>query len=389
MTYDNLPTRRVSFWLSEKPLIVAVMQGKDQTQLRTGFTTGACATAASAAACRALLSGSVMESVLIRLPRGQCVEFNIEKLRHTEGSCQAAVRKDAGDDPDVTHNALILAEVRRLPMGCGIEFKAGEGVGTVTMPGLPLAVGEPAINPMPRRMITEAVREVADEFDVSEDFEVTISVPGGAEIAKQTWNPRLGIIGGISILGTTGIVRPYSCSAWIASIHRGVDVARAAGAQHVVGSTGSQSEAAAQRLYGLPDWAMLDMGDFVGGLLKYLRRHTIPRVTIAGGFGKITKLSQGALDLHSARSQVNFEKLAQLAETTLGDSQVGKKVSNANTAAHALEIAGPKLAHAVAANALAKVENTLGALPIASEVLIFSRSGELVGRSGGFQDGFG
>ena len=343
MAYDNLPTRRVSFWLSEKPLIVAVMQGKDQTQLRTGFTTGACATAASAAACRALLSGSVMESVQIRLPRGQCVEFNIEELRHTEGSCQAAVRKDAGDDPDVTHNALILAEVRRLPMGCGIEFKAGEGVGTVTMPGLPLAVGEPAINPMPRRMITEAVREVADEFDVSEDFEVTISVPGGAEIAKQTWNPRLGITGGISILGTTGIVRPYSCSAWIASIHRGVDVARAAGAQHVVGSTGSQSEAAAQRLYGLPDWAMLDMGDFVGGLLKYLRRHTIPRVTIAGGFGKITKLSQGALDLHSARSQVNFEKLAQLAETTLGDSQVGKKVADANTAAHALEIAGPKL----------------------------------------------
>ena len=300
------------------------MRGKEKSSLRSGFTTGACATAAAAAACHALLTGKGQKQAQICLPNGQTPVFEVEELQFECGGCRAAVRKDAGDDPDVTHKALIAVTVRQLPAGKGIVIKAGEGVGTVTRPGLPVAVGEPAVNPVPRRMICEAVTNVAAGQGAGADFEVEISVPNGVELAKQTWNPRLGIVGGISILGTTGIVKPYSCAAWIASIHRGIDVARAGGAEHVAASTGSQSEAVAQEFYGLPDWAMLDMGDFAGGLLKYLRRHPVPYLTIAGGFGKLTKLAQGAMDLHSARSQVDFAGLGQLAESVTGCDDIGQ-----------------------------------------------------------------
>ena len=359
---------------------VPAVRDKNKSSLRTGFTTGACATAAAAAACRALLGGDCAGRVSIRLPNGQTASFALEELTVSEDGSRAAVRKDAGDDPDVTHNALIEVTVRPLPAGAGIVFRAGAGVGTVTRPGLPVAVGEPAINPVPRQMIRDALTGVAEEFNSNADFEVTVSVPGGEAMAQHTWNPRLGIMGGISILGTTGIVRPYSCAAWIASIHRGVDVARAGGARHVVGSTGAQSEAAAKRFYALPDWVLLDMGDFAGGLLKYLRRHPLPKLTVAGGFGKLTKLSQGAMDLHSARSQVDFSALGRLAAEIRSDQRLGSAVADANTAMQALEIAGPELAQAVAARALAAIEKTLADAPVDAEVMIFDRSGALVAR---------
>ena len=154
------------------------------------------------------------------------------------------------------------------------------------------------------------------------DVEITVEVPGGEELARHTWNPRLGILGGISILGTTGVVHPYSCSAWIASIHRGIDVCRANGVEHAAACTGSTSEAAVQRLYGLPDHALIDMGDFAGGTLKYLRRHPIARLTIAGGFGKLSKLAGGAMDLHSGRSEVDREQLAGALLRLGGDPQL-------------------------------------------------------------------
>src|SRR5690606_16010735 len=154
-----------------------------------------------------------------------------------EGWATAGVIKDAGDDPDVTHGALVLATVRFGAPGSGVTFRAGEGVGTVTKPGLPLPVGEPAINPAPRAMITGAVSRLAAEHGAAGDVEVTIAIPGGAALAQRTWNPRLGIVGGLSILGTTGVVHPYSCSAWIASIHRGIDVCRANGITHAAACT--------------------------------------------------------------------------------------------------------------------------------------------------------
>jgi len=221
--------------------------------LRYGWTTGACATAATTAAYTALLTGEFPDPVQITLPRGQTPSFVLTRERLLIDAAAASITKDAGDDPDVTHGAVITATVRAGVPDSGVVFVAGEGVGTVTKPGLPLAVGEPAINPVPRRMMRDAVAAVAAAHGGGTDLVVEISVDGGAEIARHTWNPRLGILGGLSILGTTGIVVPYSCSAWIDSIRRGVDVARAVGHQHVAGCTGSTSEDTVRALHGLPD----------------------------------------------------------------------------------------------------------------------------------------
>jgi cobalt-precorrin-5B (C1)-methyltransferase len=344
-------------------------------KLRTGWTTGACATAAAKAAATGLATGVVPAEVEITLPRGERPVFAVEEGSVGAAHAEAAVRKDAGDDPDVTHRALIRVRVARA-LGESLVFRAGEGVGTVTRPGLPIAPGEPAINPVPRRMIGEALAGVAAAHGMAGGFEVTVSVPGGAELARRTWNGRLGIEGGISILGTTGIVRPFSCAAWIASIHRGIDVARASGLPHVIGATGSTSEAAVRALYDLPETACLDMGDFAGGLLKYLARHPVPRITVAGGIGKMAKLAQGAMDLHSGRSQVDFARLARLAARAGADPAA---VAATGTALEALTLAGPGLAQAVAGDALAVVRRALGSAPVAAEVIVVGRDGAILG----------
>jgi len=346
--------------------------------LRTGWTTGACATAAAKAAGTGLFGKPIPETVAIRLPRGQVPTFAIEESAAGDGWAEAAVRKDAGDDPDVTHLALVRVRVARAPAGSGVRFHAGEGVGVVTKPGLPIPPGEPAINPVPRQMIAGVLRDLADGAGAAPDLDVTVSVPGGAELALRTWNPRLGIEGGISILGTTGIVRPFSCAAWIASIHRGIDVARAAGHPHALGATGATSERAARALHDLPETACLDMGDFAGGLLKYLRAHPIPRLTIAGGIGKMAKLGQGALDLHSGRSRVDFRRLATLAAGAGFDPA---PVASANTALEALGHA-PTLGGAVAEAALATIRATLRDAPVAADAIVVDRAGAIVGRAG-------
>ena len=290
--------------------------------------------------------------------------------------------KDAGDDPDVTHGALILATVSEGPEGSGVTFHAGTGVGTVTLPGLPLAVGEPAINPAPRRMMRDAVTKVAAAHRGRGDVAIEIGVPGGEELARRTWNPRLGIIGGLSILGTTGVVIPYSCSAWIASIRQGVDVARATGHEHVIAATGDTSERAAQERYGLADSALLDMGDFAGAVLEYLARHPLPRLTIAGGFAKLSKLAAGALDLHSARSQVDLERLAASAVAAGGSEELATAMRGANTGLQALQLAqaaGIALADRVAADARAVALGVLAGAPIEVEVLVVDREGHVVG----------
>jgi cobalt-precorrin-5B (C1)-methyltransferase len=275
------------------------MATEKSPQLRRGWTTGTCATAAAKAAYNALLTGAFPDPVEVTLPGGSRPSFALATTATSDGTAAAGVVKDAGDDPDVTHGALILAMVRRGAPGSGVTFRAGEGVGTVTKAGLPIPPGEPAINPVPRQMMRAAIEEVAAAHGVKGDAEIEIAIPGGEALAAKTLNGRLGIIGGLSILGTTGIVVPYSCSSWIASIHQGIDVARAAGLTHIAGATGATSETAVKKLHGLPETALIDMGDFVGGMLKYVRTHPVNRVTIAGGVGKMTKLAQGLLDLHS------------------------------------------------------------------------------------------
>ncbi|GGL74887.1 cobalt-precorrin-5B (C(1))-methyltransferase [Wenxinia marina] len=338
------------------------------TPLRRGWTTGACATAATKAALTRLWGGSWPEAVTIRLPKGETPSFAVAHRAEGDGWAEAGIVKDAGDDPDVTHGAMIVARVAGSQGG--VIFRAGEGVGTVTKPGLPIPPGEPAINPVPRAMMDEVVAELASEHGRAPDVEITISVPGGAALAAKTWNPRLGIEGGLSILGTTGIVRPFSCAAWIASIHRGIDVARASGQAHVAGCTGATSERAVQARYGLPDHAMLDMGDFAGGMLKYLRRHPVERITIGGGIGKLAKLAQGAGDLHSGRSQVDLGRLAEWA----GDA----RVQGANTALEALTLA-PHLADIVGREAAAAALRLLRPeTPVRLGVVVVARDGTIL-----------
>ena len=352
----------------------------EHSQLRRGWTTGACAAAAAKAAFAALVTGEFLDPVTIRLPRGHEPAFALAETASGDGWARAGVIKDAGDDPDVTHGALIQATVRRGSPGSGVVFKAGEGVGTVTKPGLPLAVGEPAINPVPRQIIRDGVADVAGTLGTTGDVVVEISVPGGAEMALQTWNPRLGIVGGLSILGTSGIVVPYSCAAWIASIHRGVDVARAGNVRHVAAATGRTSEEAVQRLYGLEPSALLDMGDFAGGLLKYMRRHPLPRLTIAGGFAKLSKLAQGYLDLHSGRSQVDLDWLAQELRALGGTPPDDPRSAGAFLAA--AQTQGIALADRIGALARTTALTTLDGAPVAVDVLVMDRAGNVAGRGG-------
>src|SRR6516164_2329441 len=331
------------------------MAGQQSRALRRGWTTGACATAAARAAFTALLSGRFPDPVAIRLPRGTLASFRLALAELGEGRARAGIVKDAGDDPDVTHGALIVADVARAAPGSRIGFAAGEGVGTVTRAGLALAIGEPAINPAPRAMIAAALNDAAEEDGAPPpDLTVTIAIPGGARLAEKTMNARLGIEGGLSILGTTGIVIPYSCSAWIHSIRRGIDVARAAGLGHIAASTGATSERAVQRLYALPDHALIDMGDFAGGVLKYLRGHPVVRLTIAGGFAKLAKLADGYLDLHSARSRVDTMPLGEMLATLGADNAEVEAARAAASAAEILARSGSKagaLARLVAARA--------------------------------------
>jgi cobalt-precorrin-5B (C1)-methyltransferase len=347
--------------------------------LRKGWTTGACATAAASAAYTALLTGRFPDPVVITLPGGEEPAFPLVRAELGNASATAAVVKDAGDDPDVTHGAIIVATVARGAPDTGVTFRAGDGVGTVTRPGLPLAVGEPAINPAPRRMMARAIASLAERHGGDGDACITIAVAGGRELAARTWNPRLGIEGGLSILGTTGIVIPYSCSAWIHAIHRGIDVARAAGLGHLAGATGSTSEAAVQRLHRLPDLALIDMGDFCGGMLKYLRRHPVPRVTIAGGFAKMAKLAAGHLDLHSGRSRLDPGFIATLAREGGAGSQLVAALRAAGGGGEALGLArgeGFDLAQPVAERART---TALATLPDARiDVVVVDREGTVI-----------
>ncbi len=360
------------------------MTRKPPGQLRKGWTTGACATAATRAAYGALLTGRFADPVCITLPRGERPSFVLARAELGPGYAEAAVVKDAGDDPDVTHGATVAVRVALARSGAGVVFRAGEGVGVVTLPGLPIAVGEPAINPVPRRMMAEQVAALAQAHDAPGDVEITVSIPGGEEIARRTWNPRLGIKGGLSILGTTGIVVPYSCASWIHSIQRGIDVARAVGLDHVAGSTGSTSEAAVKRMYGLDDSALLDMGDFAGGMLKYLRRHPVARLTIAGGFAKLSKLADGHLDLHSSRSQVDFAGLASALTELDAKPELVARARDANTANQVLalaESAGIPLADFVARRARQVALATLAG-GVAVDVVVIDRQGKPLGHAG-------
>jgi cobalt-precorrin-5B (C1)-methyltransferase len=304
--------------------------------LRTGFTTGACAAAAAKAATRMLLTQAAIDKIESVLPNRQKVTFTLERCELHADHVLASIIKDGGDDPDCTHGAEIVARVRRTGEAGTVQIRGGEGVATVTKPGLGLTVGEAAINPVPRKNITEMVSE---ELQGAAGVEVEISVPRGEELAKETTNARLGLLGGISILGTTGIVRPYSTAAFRASVVQAIDVARELGLTEVILTTGGKSEAYAMKLFPqLPEEAFIQMGDFVGVALKHAKRKGLATARIVGMMGKLSKMANGKMQTHVAGSEVNLELLAELAGQLGADDALRAQIAQANTARHVLEL---------------------------------------------------
>lgn len=314
--------------------------------LRRGYTTGTCAAAASKAATLLFLTGRKQGEVTVILPNGGKATLRLHRCEPTIGGAVASVIKDGGDDPDVTKGAEIIAhigeergegkEAFRFRIGrAEFVILGGEGVGVVTKKGLPVAPDEPAINPVPRRMIEAAIREAIPSLrDLSTTLFVTISVPQGEEIARKTMNPRLGIIGGISILGTTGIVVPFSISAYRASIRCAVDVATASGLRNLVFSTGRCTEEVVRKVLDLPEDAFILVGDHMAFALR-ISPPSLESVTIAGQFGKMSKLALDRFNTHFSQSSIDLDRIADLAEE---EGFRGEGIRRANTAREAFQV---------------------------------------------------
>ena len=319
--------------------------GRRQRGNRTGFTTGACSAAAARAATLGLLTGAVPNEIVCRLPNGQEVTFAVSEGRvegESEGktrSAHAVIVKDAGDDPDATNGAHLTADVRLLPDAAGeIVLKGGIGVGVVTKEGLGLAVGGPAINPVPRRNIGDNIRAVAGSLLDQHGLEVTLSVPGGQEMAKKTLNARLGILGGISILGTTGIVRPYSTAAFRASVVQAIDVAAKQGQTCAVFTTGGRSEKFAMRqLPELDESCFIQMGDFVKAAFQTAIKRKMSHIIIGAMAGKLTKMGQGLAVTHAWKAEIDRDLLAQCAQEVGATPDLVEEIRNAETARFAAE----------------------------------------------------
>lgn len=281
--------------------------------LRSGLTTGSCATAATLAAFQSLLSHTPRQTVAITLPNGESLTLPVKECFFGPDSCTCSVVKDAGDDPDVTDGCLIVAEVK-LSSRPGVHFLPGHGVGIVTLPGLGIPIGEPAINPTPRTMITREVVRLLEQHDLSCALDVRISVPGGETLAQKTFNPRLGITRGISIIGTSGIVRPFSSEAFVLSIRKEIQVAKALGCTHLVINSGAKSEKTLrERFPHLLPQAFVHYGNFIGETLRIAETEGIDRITMGIMIGKAVKLAEGHLDTHSKNAVMNKEFLLSIA----------------------------------------------------------------------------
>jgi cobalt-precorrin-5B (C1)-methyltransferase len=323
----------------EQELPAEIEEKKRGGALRTGYTTGTTATAATKGALYALITGRPVEQVTVSLPKGKTATIKIAWTRKEGGSVTCASIKDGGDDPDVTHGAEICSTVSFSDVAGQVRIEGGKGVGRVTKPGLGLEIGTAAINSTPIAMLRQAVSEVAAEQLKKRGVDVTISVPKGEEIAKKTDNPRLGIVGGISILGTTGIVLPYSTASFAAAIRQSLDVAVAMGADTAVLTTGGRSEDFARTLFpALPDHSFVQMGDFAGYSVRQCAAKKMKKAVIAGFIGKLTKMAIGVKQTHVRGSHVDMGFLAAIAEQAGAPRNVVDEIRQANTARHAGEI---------------------------------------------------
>jgi len=321
----------------EQELPPEIEEKRRRGVLRSGYTTGTTAAAATKGALYALIEKPV-EQVTVSLPKGKVATLKIAWTRIEGDKATCAAIKDGGDDPDATHGAEICSTVSFNKDEGKIDIDGGKGVGRVTKPGLGLEIGKAAINPIPKNMLEEAAREVAQEQLKKQGIDILITVPKGEEIARKTDNPRLGILGGISILGTTGIVLPYSTASFAASIRQGLDVAIAMGADTVVLTTGGRSEDFAKALINLPDHCFVQMGDFAGYSIKQCASKKMQKAIIAGFIGKLTKMAMGVKQTHVAGSHVDMEFMARLAGECKAPRKIVEEIKTANTARHVSEI---------------------------------------------------
>ena len=363
---------------------------RDPQGTREGYTTGACAAAGAQAACLLLERDERPEVVAVRSPLGFDLLIPINRLAYAEGVATAGVIKDAGDDPDVTHGAEVLVSVRRVEAP-GVHILGGPGVGTITQPGLELPPGMPAINPVPRRMIAEGVAVVLGTDRPDPGVEVVVSIPGGEELAKKTLNARIGVLGGLSILGTTGVVRPMSTASWRASVVQSIDVAAANSLKHIVLTTGGRSERFAEALYpDLPEMAFVQMGIFTGDSLKRAVERGVPRVSACGMIGKIAKLATGQMQTHVAGGGVDVAFLAELARDAGASAGLVEAIAVANTARHVEDLIdaanSPAIYAHIAAKAAAACNAHVGGR-LDLEVVLFDFGGRVLARESSPQDG--
>ena len=309
---------------------------KNGKALRCGYTTGTCAAGAAQAAAAMLLSGRTVPAVSVSTPHGEVLHLDIEDIQRNENTVTCAIKKDAGDDPDMTDGLRVYAAVSLL--GEGMTLSAGEGVGTITKPGLPCNVGEPAINPVPRRMIRQALESVAAKYDYHGGFAVTISIPGGEEIAKKTFNPRLGIVGGLSILGTSGIVDPMSEQALVDTIHVEMDSRRAAGERHVLAFFGNYGVDFSRDVLGLDVTKRITFSNYLGEMLDYAVYKGFSDVLIVGHIGKLVKAAQGIMDTHSHTADGRTTFLALAAVFAGASTAIAHQIYEASTTDEALRI---------------------------------------------------
>ena len=323
----------------EQDLPAEIQEKLKKGELRTGYTTGTAACAATKAALIALITGKPAEHVTVSLPKGRTAILKVAWTKIENNVATSAVIKDGGDDPDVTSGAEICSTVSFSRNSGVINIDGGAGVGRVTKPGLGLEIGSPAINSTPMQMLKQSAKEVAEEQLSSRGINVLLTVPRGEELAKKTDNPRLGILGGISILGTTGIVLPYSTASFAAAIRQGLEVAIAAGADSLVLTTGGRSEDFAKSLFpSFPDHCFVQMGDFAGYSVKQCANKKLKKAIIAGFIGKLTKMAMGVKQTHVAGSHVNLEFMSDLASECGVPGPIVQEIRSANTARHVSEI---------------------------------------------------
>lgn len=311
---------------------------KERRNLRTGFTTGTSATAASKAALLSVIKQSKTDEVSVRLPKGDTIKIPINSCEFGSNFARCSVIKDGGDDPDVTHGAKIIVDLSLNDSVNEIQIDGGEGVGIVTKPGLGLDINRPAINPVPKKMINENLREAAGDMLAQKGIRVVISVPKGRELGPKTDNPRIGILGGISILGTSGIVIPFSTASYAASIRQNIDVAIAMGDDVLVLATGGRSEDFARSVVSLPDHCFVQMGDFSGYTVQQCSKKPVKKVYVVGFIGKLAKMAAGVKQTHVKGSKVDMAFLAELALRCSAGNETVEEIRKANTARHVSEI---------------------------------------------------